>query len=410
MPQTSDMAINRRTGTLILQDHSFEAVFGMNGQSYDEKLIEFLEKGAGYLAALASAGLPLQLLLSGGYDSRLVLGLLLASNQSNKLRITSYPHKENDFQAATSICKTLNLPLNTNAPAKPGTLSSGESFRMWMLSCGGNYLPVYPVRNTELSRNVEIRLTGDQPTGWDHFAGNAPFNGTANKISDDIRKALANRPFGMDVADDFLSFFQRSGIDPKHPKAMLAHYGAVRSRHHCGRAWYKTLGREQLFTPLMQRDMVALCYHDKRQDNSDIRIFADAFSALGGWTLTEPFETPDRQFPKEMLQNSPFKGGVKITPRKVSVFGFGISNRVSEPNLRSIPLPLAHSETSFKKHISAGLWATKLTRQSKLFSNSDFVAANLEISQNGTLSHGFRKTTLIVMTEAIMEIIAGSGR
>ncbi|MGR3291213.1 MAG: hypothetical protein ACU0C9_08485 [Paracoccaceae bacterium] len=409
VPLTSDIVINRKSGDLKISDHAFDNIYEMAGMAYHEKLLDFLERSAGYLSALLSTGVPTQMFLSGGYDSRLVLGLLLAGGQRDNVQVTSHPHKSNDYNIAKSICQLLNLPLNNSRRDRHGLLSAGDAFRMWMLSCGGTYLPIYPVRNVTLLPDAEIRLTGDQPAGWSYFAGNAPFNGTAQKISDDILSALKNRPHAQQVRDDFLGVFDRHGIDPLHPKAMLAHYSAVRSRHHCGRAWYKSLGNEQLFTPLMLSDMIALNFHPDVMLHSDIRFFADAFSAIGGWVLEQPFETPDRQFPKEMLENSPFKGGATITPRNVSVFGFAQSNAAVNPDLMSVPVNLSFQEKNFKNHLSAGLWRTTHTRNSRLFCPEDFAAANREIVSDGSLSHGFRKLSHIVMTETVMEIIENSG-
>ncbi len=49
IPLTSDIVVNRSTGDIKIKDHSFDEAYGMDGLTFHEKLLDFLERSAGYL-------------------------------------------------------------------------------------------------------------------------------------------------------------------------------------------------------------------------------------------------------------------------------------------------------------------------------------------------------------------------
>ena len=95
------------------------------------------------------------------------------------------------------------------------------------MSCGGTYLPFYPILDGVMRSPFEVVLTGDQPTGWSHFAGTAQFNGNADKISNDIKDYFGGSEIGEELSKEFISTFELLKIDKNHPAAMLAHYTAI---------------------------------------------------------------------------------------------------------------------------------------------------------------------------------------
>ena len=285
-------------------------------------------------------------------------------------------------------------------------MNSRDSYCMYLLSGGATYLPFYPVRH--IISNPEIIITGDQPTGWSHFAGSAQFNGDADKISVDIFNALNDRGFGESVQSEFLSTFDVIGIDKQHPASMIAHYSAVRSRHHCGRNWYKCQGNKFLFTPLMQSIFIAMDLHNLERGYHPTKIFVDAFSAFGGWAIEEPFEN-ERKFDPDLIEKSPFKGGVEIVPRQYKLYG-NIQD-ISEADY-SILYPksvvINDEHTSIEGIMSELLENSSLARQSGFFMTRDFDKAASEILQKKSLSHGYRKSMHIISTNVVLKIIEKS--
>ena len=146
---------------------------------------------------------------------------MISLGVKNRINVNSYPHKVDDFQSATKLCDYFGFELNKAKVKNQTTLSAGEALRMFLLSCGGTYLPFYPVQDFQIREQVNVIITGDQPTGWSHFAGNAIFNGDADKISNDILNFFDSNDIGKELAEEFLSTFDVLGIDKNHP-AMLA--------------------------------------------------------------------------------------------------------------------------------------------------------------------------------------------
>jgi len=409
IPAINELVIDRATNTLRETRRSFMTEFALNGASYEETLLRFLERRAGLLAAVSSMKHPINLLLSGGYDSRLVLALLLKSGMPEQLNITSHEHKKDDYASASGIASKLGLSLNQSQRKPTARASASESLKLWLLSCGCTYLPLYRLGNYQQDRDFEFRLTGDQPTGWDHFAGNARFNGTAHKVSKDIEVALKHYQDGGQVANDFIGVLDELDVNHDHPKAMLAHYWAVRSRHHCGRNWYKSLGSERLVTPLMDEDMVSLEFHAGIQGWSYKKFFADAFSALGGWALEMPFETPDRAFGAELLDSSPFRGGVEINPKPLNVFGSGSESTANAPpSMLDLPLKAKVTDEALKDQLTHNFWTADLARESGCFTTEDIALAKREIHGESNDPLDCRKLTHFTMAEVILNIIETS--
>ena len=412
VPLTWELKVDRTSGSLSFLKETYLSRYALpKGSTYEDTLLDVVQRGAGMLAILHEHGIALNTHLSGGYDSRLVLCMMIAGQVTENVRITSYEYKSDDFKVAYSICKQLSLPLNTPGPVHRKMISSSEALKLYLLSCGGTYLPIYLVKDYQFRGKIEAVLTGDQPTGWSFFAGNAMFNGDADKIAEGITTYMDGRGNGDDVRDEFLTTFEMLGIDKNHPAAMLAHYNAIRSRHHCGRNWYKSSGAKLLFTPLMQSSFIALDLYNLENGYHPTKLFVDAFSAFGGWALNEPFETPDRDFDPILIENSPFRGGVEIIPHKYSIFGkIETEYPMQEPDIFDIPLELGYDDELVKKSLEQSFLRATLAKNCSVFTSDDFNIAKQEIHQNGSFSQGYRKLAHILSVDMVLRIIQTSVR
>tara|TARA_Y200000002_G_scaffold190710_1_gene157385 strand:+ start:3109 stop:4764 length:1656 start_codon:yes stop_codon:yes gene_type:complete len=407
VPITWQLIVNRESKEIQFEKSDYlEKYTTVNEENYNETVIEVLQNGAGLLKALSDNGHPLNPHISGGYDSRLVLCMIAIAGVSDNINVSSYRHKTNDYNSAVALCEHFGLPLNLTRMRQESVLSAGEALRVYLMSCGGTYLPFYPIHDIVMRSPFEVVLTGDQPTGWSHFAGTAQFNGNADKIANDILEFFDSSTIGKKLSDEFLSTFDLLGIDKNHPAAMLAHYTAIRSRHHCGRNWYKSMGSRLLFTPLMDSRFIALDLYNQKNGIHPTQLFIDTFSATGDWACEIPFETPERSFTEEQRRASPFYGGVDLKPTKFRLYG----NPATTEDERSdsmfdIEIRVGYNLEIMRKTITRQYYASKLAKSSGIFSEEDLQMINAEIESEGTLSHGYRKLMHLIFVDLVLKTI-----
>ena len=378
----------------------------VNSQNYNQTVIEVLQDGAGLLKALSENGHPLNPHVSGGYDSRLVLCMIAIAGISSNINVSSYRHKINDYNSAVALCEHFGLPLNLERMKQESVLSAGEALRVYLMSCGGTYLPFYPIHDVVMRSPFEVVITGDQPTGWSHFAGTAQFNGNADKIAGDILDYFEGTEIGKKLSDEFLSTFNLLGIDKSHPAAMLAHYTAIRSRHHCGRNWYKSMGSRLLFTPLMDSRFIALDLYNQKNGIHPTQLFIDTFSATGDWACEIPFETPERSFTEEQRRSSPFYGGVDLKPTKFRLYGDPTTAEDERSDsMFDIETRVGYNLEIMRETLKRQFYASKLAKSSGIFSEEDLQMINAEIESEGTLSHGYRKLMHLIFVDLVLKTI-----
>lgn len=411
LPVNAEVHIDRVTRAISIKTVSYlelHKVDGINDKNYDEKLVSMLSRGRALIDALSLSGMPMYLSLSGGYDSRVVLGMMSDDVlNSGNLYIKSDVKREDDFKIASRICSDLKLDVNTYK-AKPNIarMSASDAFTTYILSCGGTYLPMYLVKNRQLNSNPVARLTGDYSSDWSFFKGNAAFNGSMTKVANDIEAHLKSSKYAETVRNDFLGVFNDLGIDINHPAAPIAYYGGIRSRHHCGRNWYKSLGSEVLMTPLMNTEFVGLDIHNFTSANHESKLFADMFSAIGEWAVTTPFHSAKGQLPKELIEKSNFKGGVKLDAFKYRLYGsFGMDNSSD-----GLSPKFSYSDLEYKEMLSSVFKRINKHRYKHIFSSEEINGMENEISRKGRLSHDFRLVSHLIFVDFVDDIVSSSGK
>ena len=80
LPATSEICVDLGTNHAKILDTPIMDIFKGNGRSYEEIVFDFISQARGVLAALLPMAPSVQCQLSGGYDSRLVLALLMGQD------------------------------------------------------------------------------------------------------------------------------------------------------------------------------------------------------------------------------------------------------------------------------------------------------------------------------------------
>ena len=136
----------------ILIEEKLTSVFKSTTADYGDVLNSFLVETYRTLFAFASRGeLELELAISGGLDSRLLLALLLEirKKKSSIYFVTNNHHsREKDFKIVEDLSKKFDFEFNQRGTKKEGRemvkqASIEEKFSMWRLSCMGFFDMMY---------------------------------------------------------------------------------------------------------------------------------------------------------------------------------------------------------------------------------------------------------------------------
>ncbi|KEQ12187.1 hypothetical protein [Endozoicomonas numazuensis] len=408
LPLTWEIRVDRYTGEIEYVKEDFFSKYCIPEDfSYEDEILNFIQQGAGLISAISNFSVPLVLDLSGGYDSRIVLGMMESSNIPSSLKfIKSIEHQKGDFRSATALCEIFKLPINTYIyPQKEQYLSSSDYLRTYFSGSGGSYLPINHYSGSELFKNFHFRLTGYQPTGWD-----AAIMGTPEKLAKSILFNMEDRPHKEAVKEDFLETLRILGVDSGGEAAMAAYYCALRSRFHYGRSSFKTIGHSYLVTPLMSKSFFLLDIHNRRNGFPPQKIFVDIYSALGKWASETPFEHEGKQFTPDLIHKAIFSSAKKINPNVFKIYGHP-HDRVTDTKESQFSTILDFdSATENVKAEMAHLYKSSFrARSSGLFNSNDFKLIEAEINDtNKSLTHSVRKLTHFVTTDAILRIIEKS--
>ena len=162
-------------------------------------------------------------------------------------------------------------------------------------------------------------------------------------------------------------------------------------------------------TPLTHSNWIGLEFLESRLPKNPKQLFADVFSALSIPELSLPFETPNKAFESELLEASPFKGGVSFDTTPLAVFGdLAEPENCEMASLMDVTLPAKTSDEDMKAQLAHTFWMSERTRDCGVFNEADVLQAKREISENGGVSTSFRKVSHFAMSESILAVIEAS--
>jgi hypothetical protein len=400
LPTTGTALINERD-ELEINIKPFSTVFNSTELTYEELITKHLNRATGLVNALASMPGGLNLFLSGGYDSRTVLGMLAKCSdlQSNKIRIFSHLNQPSDYVIAEQLASKFNFSLNPKIRTPKRTLSHTESLRIYEKSCLGAYLPIYPVTRWRPPHSPAFRVTGDLATAWEHFYGNGPFNGNWKKISADIINSKLTHSSG--IVKSIEHAFQTIDVDPQSENAMEIYYTQFRTRFHCGRHSYKNLTSTYLATPMVSSELIKAELISGQKKWSRKKIHCDLLSALDPTLAILPFEKSTKSFDTDLITESK-KSFSTIVPNNFQIYG-----SPDYGGTESTPLEETHYHsndsdflTEFKKRFD---YLSRLPINS--YTNSSEVDyGRYQIDNCTRISHDLRTTSLIYTIGGLVEL------
>lgn len=266
---------------------------------YISLLINYASKSASRSNALLNYyGSRAKVDVTGGLDSRLILGLIAASEYPLKnINFHSNPRYSEDYAAAESLSSTLGFSIKNHHI--PTSLSSTEYvYDLWKIGCAGVYSPLYIPHGDEMQTAI-------------HFHGACGecyrdyYSADAAKISSKIDALTTSRETSLAFSRQLGKALAEIGEGARSISGMAAHYRHFRSRSHFGRSAYKNLNRI-LISPLASSDLLRAFQHLSIESIRESQLALDLLLLTCPKLATQPFDKVHKNFKKDAFERSPF--------------------------------------------------------------------------------------------------------
>ena len=259
-------------------------------QSYREALKGYLELWLSRIGALMQhGGLSLMVDLTGGRDSRALLGFFLAVRERRGagqgmnnvyLRTNKASRLAADLEVARALAEHYDLRLNQKMP-KPPPLAAHHAYQDWKALCLGIYTPVYFPYTLASPRHIHFGGGGGE-SHRPFYPLMAPEQYLRAKQRGFADKALVTR-WQQQVLKALDTLQQHNPADI-HP--LILHYREFRDRFHVGR----TLQYTTMCAPLGSRWLMACADACSREDLEGNQILFDIMENLAPGLSQRPFD------------------------------------------------------------------------------------------------------------------------
>lgn len=294
-------------GWSIRKDRDNGAVIAdtTSSNDYEQLLINFASKMASRSRALLeSYGDRAKVDITGGLDSRLVLGVLAASGYPlDRLNFHSNRQYIDDYVAAEGLAKALGFKIN-NKYIETARASSETAYELWKAGCVGVYSPVYSPLGKEMQTSLHFH--GACGECFRDYYKISPV-----ELCHQVDKIAPNREASLAFSRQLGKSMDAMGFDFYSKDGMNAHYLNFRSRSHFGRSAYKNLSHV-LVTPLASPDLFSAFRYLNRSEVEGSQLALDVLLLTCPELATLPFDSESKRFKKNAISNSPFFNRKKV--------------------------------------------------------------------------------------------------
>lgn len=234
--------------------------------------------------------------VSGGTDSRIVLGLINPRSRSGKVKYSSNKKWESDYRIAELLTAHYGFNIDNSEISAGRSLSAEETLSIYRYGNAGVYRNIYypkhskPVRALHLHGGGGENLRGIQVgSAWQYIHRVKQFF----KSPDDFQK----------LKSEYLSWYEENDVDPRSDSSTIAHYRNFRGRFHFGRNWFRELVNP-LLTPLSSQTAEVMSdYFISKGINPRVLQF-DLLYLCDPFLPFFPFDTEDKTFRLEDVGDS----------------------------------------------------------------------------------------------------------
>jgi hypothetical protein len=311
----------------------FEDVLFSKKMSYADTLHSYLNNLYRTLASFADSDYDIELALSGGLDSRILLSLLLTMENENRVKIVTNNHQSriSDFSIVEDLSNefgfSFNLPTQLLPEEKISQSSLNDKFKLWKLSCLGLFDMMY--FKGDYPKNAKmIRLGG-------HGAEIAKRTFSNQNVESLIRyrkltrKALISRSILRNITEVYsqnkikkhlrrnltlaLNYIQ---VDPSNDDAVFWHHACYKSPIANGRYLSNSLLG---FRPLIDKTLISYSLNHK-EDATGVDFIRDLLILADPKLASFPFENAKYDMDEEYISKRMEYLGVQFNPIKLVPF------------------------------------------------------------------------------------------
>lgn len=269
--------------------------YQIDESNYRDHLAKYVSLWGGRFRSLSDSGVEhMEFDLSGGYDTRLCLSLILASGNSDRFSYFTNKNIPEDYAIVKILVDKYSLKHATRT-VDLSTVSEKESYDIWRWGSAGIYAPIRTPKSVFQSFQ-SYKVTGAYFRGRDFES--KPYN----KFVNVFKNGLTNEEFEQ-VFSLYRQGLNALGVEEMDPRARALHYKEFRARIHYGRSWAANFN-EVIVTPKMSKLYEALEAFRKESlalNEWEEQVPADIYSAVDKELLTIPFDKPEKSISQKGL-------------------------------------------------------------------------------------------------------------
>ena len=325
--------------------------------------------------------------LSGGRDSRVVLGLILASGiPLDQVRFQSNVRMKEDYAVAESIGALHGFAIR-NRPAIASAIDAGTAYGLWKLGNLGVYLPVYmPAHRTP---PVSIHLHGAGGELLRQF-----YKSSADDVLNTVRRYFEQPEHYAMFKNEVMESLSGLGVHSHDRSSMNQHYLNFRSRFHFGRNWFRSLS-DPMVTPLVSSDLVAAAQMLPEDLRDAGQVLCDLLLLLSPDLAGLPFDQASKAFRSDVLNGSVFSQARPILQRNESELSYFGPTPWEEPVSDEKPGPITGKRmTQLLLEDLDG--CREIGTSMNLYPPEYFLRARNELLSGGRLTKDARKAVHVI--------------
>lgn len=362
------------------------------GDVSQDEYVHLLISGASKMASRAYAllgryGERAKLDITGGQDSRLVLGIVAASGiPLSNLNFQSNKNYAPDFAAASGLATELGFEIH-NKPIRISRTDGETAFSLWKAGSLGVYAPIYPALGDSIQTSLHVHGACGECFRDYYLANAVQVIQRVDAKSKDRASSLAfSRQLAKSVAEMGQSIYTNQG--------MMLHYRNFRSRTHFGRSAYKNLNNI-LFTPLASLDFLRASRYLDPVAMQESQFALDLLLLTQPKLATLPFDLASKAFLSTAFERSPFFSHAEIN--RIDYSGQTVYGADTSPPGES------RASGSFKEMIIAEVRAqSDAAISTGIFNAADIQAAIDKISTGTRMTiDGLSASHIISVGEAV---------